>query len=153
WVIDHGKMRTKHGDGRTEPVRDAPPRRPVHEFAGLCSPVELLNHGQGVKAMGRRKLGEREVLGVRVWVEAQGEKEFFFDKRTGWLVKSKAPSPKIVKGTAPFIEGSFDDHREIQGVVIPMRFEIRQAGKVIGGATIKEVRFEEKIDPSVFVLP
>jgi hypothetical protein len=153
FVIDRGKVRTKSGDGTIDEVKAAPPPKMVHEYAGLCSPAGLLKEKRNMKVLGRGTIGKREILAVRVQAEDQGHNDFYFDVLNGRLLKAIRPRQEAEAASPLFGEASLDDFKEIQGAMVPMRATARQEGKVIYEVRVQKLRFEEKIDPSVFVLP
>ena len=88
----------------------------------------------------------RTLVGIQT-IYAEHLLEYFFDKLTGLLERSK--------GTPPGQESTetlYDDYREIQGIRYPMHFKV--AAKTYSSTTtLSSIEFLDKIDESIFSKP
>ena len=78
--------------------------------------------------------------------------DYFFDKSTGLLARSKRTWQSPVNGEEEDAETIYEDYRDIQGIHYPMRFKVA-AKKYSSTFTLSSIEFLDKIDESIFSKP
>jgi hypothetical protein len=137
----------------------------VREFT-VRQPLSVFQHWQAILAQ-LLLLREKDVLltllpeetrdgrtlaGIHA-TSPQGYGDFFFDKSTGLLARSKVIRANILGGEDAITEIVYDDYRDIQGVRYPMRFKVFTGKTNSSTIALSSVEFLDKIDDSVFTKP
>lgn len=148
FVVEKGVKKVKRGDGVPEADGDDKEKRTEHEFAGLCSPAGMKGKKLKASALGKTRLDGKEALGLRVESPAIGWTDFYFERKTGLMMRSVTS-----KGKGPALETMTSDFREVQGAMVPMRLEVRSEGRLLMDVTIEELRFEKEMEAKAFALP
>jgi hypothetical protein len=105
-----------------------------------------------LKPAGEAKVGKQTALGVRVSSKGQRDITLYFDKASGFLIKTQT-RVKDDDNRMVTEESFFSDYKEVQGTKQAMKFTVQRDGKPYIEGEFTEVRLSEKVDPSVFAKP
>jgi hypothetical protein len=103
-------------------------------------------------------LGEVQVNGkpaVGIKVESKGHKDasFYFDKKTGLLVKIEHRTVDFQSMQEVTEERIITEYRDIDGRKAPKKVTVNRDGKKLLDAEVTEVKYLEKLDDSEFAKP
>jgi hypothetical protein len=99
------------------------------------------------------KVDGREALVVRAESEELGQMDLYFSKQTGLLLKLKRRLPGTDPDKPVVMETFFEDYKEVEGGMVPMRIKGLQGGKPFLDLTLIEVKFADKFDEGTFAKP
>ena len=119
---------------------------------GVRQVLALTHPDYKVSPLGESKVGDRAVVGVKaVW--GKGVEEWLYlDKESGRLLKVTIPL-KAGDAKAGFREETFEDFKEVDGIVLPHKRTARQEGAVTDEVEVVEFKAADKHDPKLFERP
>lgn len=147
WLLKDGEVQAL--DSRTVEVGDFD----VKSF-GFLRLLDLKNKDYSASALGKSKVGDRDVDGIRL-TRTLGRTvvrdKFFFDAQTHLLIKSEGQAGR----PRPESEILWEDYRTIDGVAVPHRvvYTIKGSRPVTYVRTYSDVKFVDKLDPHLFDKP
>lgn len=104
--------------------------------------------------LGESKVGNREVLGVKVSKKGKRDVSLYMDKETGLLLKTET---KVVDQQAGGIEvvqeTEFSNYQEADGIPVARKMLIKRDGKLFVDFEMSEYKHLEKLDEAVFNKP
>jgi hypothetical protein len=95
----------------------------------------------------------RPAVGFNVARQGYKEVKLYFDKQTRLLVKAEYQSFDIPSSREIDAESLLSDHKEVQGVKVPMKTVYKRQGTVFVETENTEVKFHEKLDAGIFKKP
>ncbi|MFL5329684.1 MAG: hypothetical protein ACJ8C4_12295 [Gemmataceae bacterium] len=114
----------------------------------LCTILPLTRKDLTLSAVPPATSDSQQCPGVKVAKPGKPDTTLYFHPSTGLLVKAK------FKGRGPGgaldKEFMFSDHKEIDGVKLPMKVQDFQMGTRMGEWTVKEYRFVDRFEPNTF---
>ena len=100
------------------------------------------------------KVGDRPAVGVKASSKGHRDVSLYFDKQTGLLVKSEVRVKAEEQGGKEVTQESvYADHKEVDGLKVPMKMVITRDGKKFVEATHTELKFPDKLDAKLFSKP
>jgi len=147
-----GWIRQNGGEAKEYKGEKQPLERSWNAFLAML-PLCL---GDGVKlqAAGEEKVDGREAVGVKIQGEVVGsEAIFFFDKKTGLLVKSRRRIQHPLSREEVEGEVLYSDFKKVSDVQYPHRITIYVSGKKVGDMEITRIEFLKQIDDHLFDKP
>ncbi len=112
----------------------------------------LKDQRYALSRLGETSVSDQPAVGVNVTLEGHVDVKLYFDRRTGFLLKSEHWLPDLT-GRNVFRESYFTDFKEIDGVKQPTRVIIHQDGTKVLDVEAIELRFPDRIEASVFKKP
>jgi hypothetical protein len=101
--------------------------------------------------VGESKVGDRPAVGVKVVHAGQRDVRLYFDKETGYLLKSETRVKDVLAGgTEMTSEKFYQDYKDRNGSKEPGRLEIKRDGKPFFEMVLSDLQRKEKLDDSVF---
>jgi len=153
YVLNHGKGWSKKGNAPAEPIDSRFTESTQHPFGGYSDLSLLTRSDVPLTKLGVEAINGKEAIGIRARSDKIGERDYFFASQSGLLLKSKV-TVSGPEGTKPHVmESMFSDHKEVQGVPVPMRRKGTLDGEANLDLTLIEVRFADKFDESTFAKP
>jgi hypothetical protein len=153
FVINNGKGWSKRGDAPAQPIDNDFTEKTEHLFAGFCGPSWLSRLDPRLTKLDAEKVDGREALVVRAESDELGQMDLYFSKETGLLLKSKRRLPGTDPDKSAPLETTYEDYKEVDKGMIPMRIKGHQGGKLILDLTLIEVKFADKFDEGTFAKP
>lgn len=103
---------------------------------------------------GDEMVEKRPAVGVNVSRKGRREVKLVFDKESGLLVKSEnAVKAEELGGREVNQETIYQDHKQVEGVKVPMKTIIKRDGKLFIEAETQDVNFADKLDEGLFAKP
>ncbi len=102
--------------------------------------------------LGDTHVSDRPAVGVKVAREGHGDVKLYFDKQTGFLLKSEHWLPDLT-GKNVFRESYFTDYKEIDRLKQSTKVVIDQDGVKVLDVKAIELKFLDKIGASEFRKP
>jgi hypothetical protein len=110
--------------------------------------------------LGKSKVDDRAVVGVKVSSKGHKDVELYFDETTNLLVKS-ALTVQVVdlwgesagRATVVRQEVFYSDYRAVQGVQVPMKMVIKHDGKLVVKSEKHDIQLVDKLDDKEFSKP
>jgi hypothetical protein len=103
--------------------------------------------------LGDAKVKGKDAVGVRVASKGHRDVNVYFDKKTGYLLKTEGrglnPNTKQ-EGTQ---EKYFADYHDVQGCKVPRKVEVYNDGNLFVEAEVTETQLLERLDDSTFKRP
>jgi hypothetical protein len=107
-----------------------------------------------LSALGEAKVGDNDAVGIRVSRKDHRDINFYFDKKTGLLLKRETRIKDFQSGgTEMTQENLYSDYQEIDGIPNASKVTILRDGKKYVEAEATELKRVEKLDDSVFAKP
>jgi hypothetical protein len=119
----------------------------------LAKLLPLTQKGVELSIIGDSKLGERELIGVRVSKKDRKDVSLFFDKKTGLLAKMEYRTMDFMTREEVTEERELHDYKKVEGQLVPMRIVLNRDGKIYAEADISEMKFVEKLEDNTFAKP
>jgi hypothetical protein len=94
----------------------------------------------------------KPALGVKVTSKGHKDVTLYFDKDKGLLVRSDRVSLDPGMAEVP-TETIYSDFKDIEGVIQPLKIQIKQSGKPFINSEITEIKFADKLDDKLFEKP
>jgi outer membrane lipoprotein-sorting protein len=146
WVNENGQ--TKMLDQHT--LSDK--RESNFGIALANNPTSLRNSDLTLSLLGKSKLGDKEVIGIRVVSKEYCTVDVFFDQRSGLTAKSIMHRRDGAKQVP--IETLYDYPHDASGVVLPHKATTLRDGKAIAEQELLEFRtYTMPLDESFFTKP
>jgi hypothetical protein len=133
-----------------EQVKDTQDTMYVHEVGTL---VPLKDKAFHLAPLGESKVGDRAVVGVKVTHKGRPDVNLYFDKDTGLISKVETRVRDMMTGKEVDQETTYSNYKEVSGVQLPTKIEVKREGKQYVEAEIEEVKLLEKLDDDVFAKP
>jgi hypothetical protein len=144
----------KIGDGPVKPTsHESVTQKTEHAFAGFFKIPLLLDKEIEMTRLGEVTIDGRQAIGIRARSTRLGQVDFYFNARTGLLIKSSKTLARPDQDKPVMIDAFLDDYKEVQGGMVPMRIKGEQDGKPFLDVTILEVKFVDQFDDSTFAKP
>ncbi len=122
--------------------------------AGLATLPSYLKDDVKLELAGKDKINGREAVGVRVSGKAVGgEVILFFDRKSGFFVKSKRRMRHPMLPTEVELEVVDSDYKEVSGVQFPHRTTSYVDGKKAIEMEITRIEFLKKVEDRLFEKP
>jgi len=102
--------------------------------------------------LGDSKVGDKEVVGVKVSFKGRPDVSLYFDKSSGLLLKSENKA-KDMSGQEVNQEVTYSDYKEIDGIQEPMKISIKHDGNKYIESEVLELKHHEKLEDSHFGKP
>lgn len=155
YVIDKEKSWSKFNDRetQTEPDGNDFGKKTEHPYANFYSLAPVIAGNNTFKRLDDDKAGTQEVAVVRIQGENQVQVDFYFDKKTALLLKTRRYSVDPDSGKKIIADVFLEEHKEVQGVTVPMRIKGYQDGKPAMTMTILELKFKDKYPDGTFAKP
>ncbi len=124
-------------------------------YVGLVSSlVPLKDKKFKLATHGEIKIKDRPAVGVRVTAENRRDVKLYFDKESGLLVKIENRAISEEQGGKEVDDESFlSDHKDVNGVKVPMKMLMMRDGKKFVESETTEIQVLEKLDDGVFGKP
>jgi hypothetical protein len=113
----------------------------------------LRSRGVVLRLLDDARVGERAAAVVEVTAKGHRPVTLFFDKENGSLLKSAARVKDIARNKEVTREEFYSAYREVQGVKLPMKIEVREDGRRSSESRRSDVNLLEKLDDKLFVEP
>ena len=114
----------------------------------------LLEKEFKLSPLGDSKVGDKEVVGVKVSNKGHRDINLFFDKKTSFLLKTETHVKDLMGGGGEVAQETlYDDYKDADGVKYPYKVLINRDGKKFVDGEVKEIKLVEKIDDSSFGKP
>jgi hypothetical protein len=104
------------------------------------------------KLLGDSKVGDKDVVGVKVSYKGQPDVNLYFDKTSGLLVKSENKS-KDMSGQEVNQEITYSDYKEVDGIQEPMKVSIKHDNQKFIEREVLEMKHHEKLEDGAFAKP
>jgi hypothetical protein len=120
----------------------------------LTSLLPLRDKDLTLGALDEIKVEGKPALGVHVFHKDHRDVNLYFDKDTGLLVKVETTIKDFMAGGKEFKQESFySDHKEVNGLKVPMKVVINRDGKKYLETEVTEIEPKEKLDDALFDKP
>jgi hypothetical protein len=120
----------------------------------VTSLVPLKDDAFKLSPLGDSKEGDKEVVGVKVSHKDHRDVELYFDKKDGFLLKSKKRIKDIMGGgQEKDQEAVYSDYKDTDGVMRFRKLSIKRDGQDFVDVEITEYKAVEKLDDSIFAKP
>jgi hypothetical protein len=105
-------------------------------------------------SLGESKVGDADVVGIKVSSEGHRDVSLYFDKQSNLLVKSETNAKDPMMGDKEFAQESlFSDYKEVSGVKYAAKMIIKRDGMEFVTAEATEWTPSEKLEDGVFAKP
>jgi hypothetical protein len=100
------------------------------------------------------KIDGKPAVGVHVFHKDHRDVNLYFDKDKGLLVKVETTIKDFMAGGKEFKQETFySDHKEVNGLQVPMKIVINRDGKKYIDVEVTEIEPKEKLEASLFDKP
>jgi hypothetical protein len=146
WIKEGGETKDMTKEQLTQQLHD-------QKAGWMTTLLPLKDKAFQIKAIGEAKVGKQEALGVKVTRKDYPEVALYFDKKTGFLVKStfrtKSPEQKFKEVTQ---DTYYHNYRDVDGVKLPTKMVVNRDGKVFVEEEVSDYK-AGKVDPKLFAKP
>jgi hypothetical protein len=105
-------------------------------------------------ALDEIKVDGKPAVGVHVFHKDHRDVNLYFDKDKGLLVKAESMVKDFMDGGKEFKQETlYGDHKEVNGLQLPMKLVINRDGKKYIDVEVTEIEPKEKLDNSLFDKP
>lgn len=124
-------------------------------YAHRVEALTCLNEKQfKLTSLGESKVGDADVVGIKVSSEGHRDVSLYFDKKTNLLAKSETNSKDAAMGDKEFAQETFySDYKEMQGIKHSTKMLIKRDGMEFMNGEITEWTASEKLEDGLFVKP
>ena len=124
-------------------------------YAHRVEALTCLNEKQfKLASLGESKIGDVDVVGIKVSSSGHRDVSLYFDKKTNLLAKLETNSKDAMMGDKEFAQETlYSDYKEIQGVKHATKMVIKRDGMEFMNGEITEWTPSEKLDDNLFVKP
>jgi hypothetical protein len=98
--------------------------------------------------IGEEVVGGKAALSIKVSAKGYSDVRLSFDKQSGTLLKSTYRAEQPVDNDV-----FYADFKKIGGLLLPMKAEVKQNGKLIQTIRVTDCKILEKVDNSIFAKP
>jgi hypothetical protein len=147
WIALNGKVIMNVNGKDLDPIKDA---IYAEELAGL---VMLKEKGLELSVIGESKLGEQDLVGIRVSKKDHKDVSLHFDKKSGLLTKIDYRNLDFLTREEVAEERILQDYKKVDGLMQPSRIVLNRDGKKFVDMEITEIKYVDKLDDSVFAKP
>jgi len=106
-----------------------------------------------LEPLGEVKVEGKAAIGIRVSHKGHLDINLFFNKESGFLVRSERPVKDDMTDKEVTQEEFYSDYKEVDGVKHPMKVVINRDGKKYVDGTISDFEVKDKIDDAEFAKP
>lgn len=147
WIALNGKVIETLTGKDLDPIKEV-----IHaeEMAGLAL---LGEKGLEFSTIGDSKVGEQEVIGIKVSKKDRKDVSLFFDKKTGLLAKVEARGLDFQTKEEVNDERIMHDYKKLDGILKPTRVTMNRDGKKFIEMEITEQKYVDKLDDNTFDKP
>ena len=152
-VLNKDKGWLKVGDTTMDmsPEQLAEAQEEAH-LGWLASLTPLREKSCTLDVVGEFKVGEKSAVAIRVSSAGRRDVNLFFDKQTYFLIKTEGRVKDEMTGEEVTEEKYFSDF-DIKNLAAPLKVNITRNGKPFLDATLSDIKYEAKLDDSVFAKP
>ena len=147
WVTFNGKIVVTKTGKDLDPIKEA---IYSEEMAGL---VLLNDKDLELAVIGDSKIGENEVVGIRVSKKDHKDVSLFFDKKTGLLTKIDSRNVDFESNQEVAEEKLMHDYKKIDGMMRPTRVVVNRNDKKYIEMEFTEQKQVDKLDDGTFDKP
>ncbi len=116
--------------------------------------VVLSEKGYKLAPLGESKVGENEVVGIRVSSAGHRDVSLYFDKKSNLLLKSETVVKDPMAGDKELMQETlYGDYKEAMGLKYASKLTIKRDGMEFVSGEVTEWTPSEKFDDSVFAKP
>jgi outer membrane lipoprotein-sorting protein len=122
--------------------------------ANITHLVCLSDKEYKLSPLGEGKVGDRPAIGIRVERKGYRDVNLFFDKEKGLLLKMETRGKDLMRGGEEYTATTlYGDYKKIEGMMVAHKITIKRDDKPFVEGEIVEMKFDEKLDDSVFEKP
>src|SRR5262249_22902988 len=145
-ALNGNVVQTKTGKD-LDPIKET-----IHaeEMAGLAL---LGDKDLEFATVGESKVGDQEVIGIKVSKKGHKDVSLFFDKKTGLLAKTESRGLDFQTNEEVNDERILHDYKKLDGIMKPTRVTMNRDGKKFLEMEITEQKYVDKLDENTFVKP
>jgi len=147
WITLNGKVVMTITGKDLDPIKDA---IYAEQLAGL---VILKEKGLELSVIGESKMGEQDLIGIRVSKKDHKDVSLHFDKKTGLLTKIVYRNLDFQSGKEVAEERILQDYKKQDGQMQPSRIILNRDGEKFVDMELTEIKLVDKLDDSVFAKP
>jgi hypothetical protein len=147
WISVGGQVVMTVTGKDLDPIKDAVHAEKVVEL------VLLQDKGLELAIIGDSKLGDQELVGIRVSKKEHKDVSLFFDKKTGLLAKMEYRNLDFQTKQEVNEERVVRDYKKVDGQMRPSRVTIIRDGNNYVDMEITEVKIVDKLEDSTFAKP
>jgi len=104
--------------------------------------------------LGESKVGDSDVIGIRVSSKGHRDVSLYFDKKTSLVLKSEFNVKDLMAGDKEIMqEVVYSDYKEAQGMKYPGKMIIKRDGMDFVNGEVTEWVPSEKLEDGVFAKP
>jgi hypothetical protein len=120
----------------------------------LTALLPLKEKGITLSSLGDVKVNDKPAIGIRVSSKGHRDVNLFFDKDSGFLVKSESTvKDDMAGGKEVAQEELYSDYKDVGGVKHPSKLVISRDGKKYVDAEVSDLEMKEKLDDGTFGKP
>jgi hypothetical protein len=120
----------------------------------LVTLLPLKDKAVTLKPAGDAQVDGQPATAVTVSSKGHGDVKLFFDKKTGLVVRTERRTKAFDQGGAEVIqEVNYSNHKDVDGVKMPMKILINRDGKKYIEAEHSEFKITDKLDEATFAKP
>ena len=120
-------------------------------FSRVTTLVPLKERGYQLAPLGDSKVGDRDVVGIKVSAEGHQDVKLYFDKKTHLILKTERLVPAADQDQLEEIV--FTDYRDVDGLKQPTRVSWKIDRKPFCEMRVTDVQVKEKLDSALFAKP
>src|SRR5262249_4827388 len=104
--------------------------------------------------LGESKVGDQDVIGIRVSSAGHRDVSLYFDKNTSLLVKAETKAKDPAMGDQEFNQETiYSDFKEVDGLKYPSKMVVKRDGMDFVNGDVIEWAASEKLDDNNFAKP
>jgi hypothetical protein len=104
--------------------------------------------------LGESKLGDQDVIGIRVSSAGHRDVSLYFDKNTSLLAKAETRAKDVMMGDQEFTQETlYSDYKDADGLKYPAKMVVRRDGVEYVNGDVTEWTPSEKLDDNDFAKP
>ncbi len=141
-------------EGTQPPRLDRQPPPGLQEwYAILALLLSLRDKDVQLKSIPNETTDDRVLVGFHITFSKVMGGDFFFDKSSGLLSRTRQLVKNFVIPQEVKMEKFYEDYREIQGIHYPMRFRSVAGQEYSNIVTLSSIEFGNRFDEGVFTMP
>ena len=153
FVLDKGKWWSKKDQAPAERLEVVVPEKTEHQFAEVTRVPQVAENGQQLIEPHGLQIDGHAVIGVRVRRGELDPVDCFFSTETGLMLEIRKTVPGDDPDKPAVITTHLSHYKNFQGCMVPTRIKGEKDGTVFLDVSIIGVKFEQRIDDSVFAKP